>query len=98
MDILETMDDTSRRHALKRRLNHEMLSALAIHPTPKDESFDKYVERLNELDCRLRALATHTCNQHRPQAPRTLTPAAAAAAATLATAGTATGTAAGPMD
>ena len=76
MDILETTDDTSRRHALKRGLNHEMLSALAIYPAPKDESFDEYVERLNELDCRLRALATHTRNQHRPQAPRTLTPAA----------------------
>ena len=103
MDIHETTDDTSRRHALKRGLNPEMLSTLAIYPTPKDESFDEYVERLNELDCRLRALATHTRNQHRPQAPRTLTPAATAAAgataaATPATAGTATGTAAGPMD
>ena len=47
MDILETTDDTSRRHALRRRLNHEMLSALAIFPAPKDESFDAYVERLN---------------------------------------------------
>ena len=73
-----------------------MLSALAIYPTPKEESFDEYVKRLNELDCHLRALATYTRNQHRPQAPRTLTP--AAAAATPATAGTATGTAAGPMD
>ena len=98
MDILETTDDTSRPHALKCGLNHEMLSALAIYPTPKDESFDEYIERLNELDCRLRALATHTRNQHRPQAPRMLTPAAAAAAATPATAGTATGTAAGQMD
>ncbi len=53
MDILETTDDTSRRHALKRGLNHEMLRALAIYPTPKEESFDEYVERLNELDCRL---------------------------------------------
>ena len=101
MDILETTDDTSRRHALKRGLNHEMLSALAIYPNPKDESFDEYIERLNELDCRLRALATRTRNQHCPQAPRTLTPTAAAAAttdATPATAGTANGTAAGPMD
>ena len=40
MDILETTDDTSRLHALKRGLNHEMLSALAIYPAPKDESFD----------------------------------------------------------
>ena len=100
MDILESTDDTSRRHALKRGLNHEMLSALAFYPTPKDESFEEYIEHLNELDCHLRAQATHTRNQHRPQAPRTLTPAAAAtaAAATPATAGTATGTAAGPMD
>ena len=80
-----------------------MLSSLAIYPTPKDESFDEYVERLNELDCRLRALATHTRNQHRLQAPRMLTPTAAAAAATAATTppatdSTATGTAAGPMD
>ena len=94
MDTLETTNDTSRRHALKRGLNHEMLSALAIYPAPKDESFDEYVERLNELDCRLQALATHTRNQHRPQAPRTPNP----ASATPVTAGTATGTAAGPMD
>src|SRR6266699_2355955 len=39
MDILETTDDTSGRHALKGGLNHEMLSSLAIYPTPK-ESFD----------------------------------------------------------
>ena len=97
MDILETTDDTSWCHALKHGLNHEMLNTLAIYPTPKDESFDEYVERLNELDCRLRALATHTHNQYRLQAPRTLTP-TATAAATPATAGTATGTAAGPMD
>ena len=96
MDILETTDDTSRCHALKRGRNHEMLSALAIYLAPKDESFDEYVERLNELDGRLRALATHTRNQHRAQAPRT--PTIAASAATAATAGTATGTAASPMD
>ena len=41
MDILETMDDTSPCHALKRGLNHKMLSALTIDPTPKDESFDE---------------------------------------------------------
>src|SRR6266699_1106960 len=44
MDILETTDDASRRYALKRGLNHEMLSALAIYPTPEEESFDEYVE------------------------------------------------------
>ena len=68
MDILETTDDTSRHHALKRGLNHEMLKALAIFPAPKDESFDAYVERLNELDCRLRALNTHSHHwpQHQP--------------------------------
>ena len=96
IDILETMDDTSRRHALKCGLKHKILSALTIYPTSKDESFDEYVERLNELDCRLWALATHTCNQHCSQVPRTLTP--ATVVATPATAGTATGTAAGPMD
>ena len=47
MDILKTMDDTSWRHALKRGLNHEMLSARAIFPAPKDVSFDAYVECLN---------------------------------------------------
>ena len=60
LDILETTDDNSRRHALKRGLNHEMLSALDIFPAPKDESFDAYVERLNELDCCLCALNTHS--------------------------------------
>ena len=44
MDILDNTDDTTRRHALKRGLNHEMLNALAIYPTPKDEEFDAYVE------------------------------------------------------
>ena len=56
LDILATTDDTSRGHAIKRGLNHEMLSALAIIPAPKDKSFDAYVESLYELDCRLRAL------------------------------------------
>ena len=97
MDILETMDDTSQHHALIRGLNHKMRRALAIYPTPKDKNFDEYIERLNELDCRLRALATHTRNQHCPQAPGMLTP-VITTAATRATAGTATGTAAGPMD
>ena len=101
MDILKTTDDTSRCQALKRGLNHKMLSAFAIYTTPKDESFDEYVVRLNELDCRLHALATHTRNQHRPQAPRTPTPASAGTATgmtTVTATGTATGIAAGPMD
>ena len=101
VDIRQTMDDTSRCHALKCGLNHEMLSALAIYRTLKEESCDEYVERLNELDCRLRALAPHTGNQHRLQAPRTPTPASACTATgttTVTATGTATGTAAGPMD
>ena len=60
MDILETTDDISRHHALKRGLNHEMLKALPIFPAPKEESFDAYVEHLNELDCRLCTLNTHS--------------------------------------
>ena len=60
MDILETTDNNSWRHALKRGLNHEMLSALTIFPAPKHESFDLYVERLHKLDCRLRALNAHS--------------------------------------
>ena len=63
MDVLENTDDTSRRQALKRGLNHEMLNALAIFPPPKDESFYAYVERLNELDCRLRVLNPHSRHQ-----------------------------------
>ena len=60
MDVLENTDDTSRRHVLKRGLNHKMLNALGIFPAPKHENFDMYVKRLNELDCRLRALNTHS--------------------------------------
>ena len=56
MDILDNTDNTTRQHALERGLNHEMHNALDIYPAPKDEEFDAYVERLNELDCRLRAL------------------------------------------
>ena len=90
MDILETTDNTSRRHALMRGLNHEMLSTLAIFPAPKDESFDVYVEHLNEQDCRLHLLNTHSClqPQHRLHPPTTATTAAT----------TATGIAAGPVD
>ena len=93
MDILETTDNTSRHHALKWGLNYEMLSALAIFPATKDESFDAYVERLNELDCRLRALNTHSRRwpQHQPHHMHPLTTATAAAT-------TATGIAARPMD
>lgn len=50
---MDYADDVPRRHALKRGLNHKMLNALATYPAPKDKSFDDYVERLNELDCRL---------------------------------------------
>ena len=90
IDILETTDDTSRPHALRRGLNHEMLRALAIFPARKDESFDAYLERHNELDCCLRALNTHSrCQpQHHMHPPTTAT----------ATATTTTGTTAGPMD
>ena len=65
-----------------------MLKALAIFPAPKDESFDAYVERLNELDCRLRALNTHSHRRPQHQPHHTHPP----------TTATATGTAAGPMD
>ena len=64
MDILDNTDHTTRWHALKGGLNHEMLNALAIYPAPKYEEFDGYVERLNELDCRLRALRVQTPNHH----------------------------------
>ena len=60
LDILETMHDTSRQHALRQGVNHEMLRALDIFPATKDESFDAYVEHLNELDCRFHALNTHS--------------------------------------
>lgn len=90
MDVLENTDDTSRRHALKRGLSHEMLSALAIFPAPSDEGFDAYVERLNELDCRLCVLNIHSCRQPH------YTPTTAAAATPAAT--TATGITAGPID
>ena len=85
MDILETTNDISRHHVLKQGRNHEMLSVLTIFPTPKSESFDVHIERLNELDCRLCALNTHS--RHRPQEPPPLmhTPTTATAAATTAT-------------
>jgi len=91
MDVLDNMDDTSRRHALKRGLNLEMRNALAIYPAPKYEGFDAYVERLNELDCWLRALRTDNARSGQPnQQPNrpTANPGPS----------TATGTTAGPMD
>ena len=91
MDILDYTDDNTRRHALKRGLNHEMLNALAIYPAPKDEEFDAYVERLNELDCRLRALRVQTPNhqghRHQHSTPKDTTNTT-----------TTSGTNAGPMD
>ena len=94
MDILDNTDDTTRRHALKRGLNHEMLNALAIYPAPKDEEFDAYVERLNELDCRLRALRVQMPNhlqghRHQHSTPKDTT---------SSNSPTAFGTNAGPMD
>ena len=91
MDILDNTDDTTRRHALKRGLNHEMLNALAIYPAVKDEEFDAYLERLNKLDCRLRALRVQTQNhqghRHQHTTPKDTTNST-----------TASGTDAGPMD
>ena len=72
MDILETTDDTSRCHVLKRGLNHKMLSALTIFPTLKDESFNGYVKCLNELDCRLCTWNTHS--RRRPHQPHPIHP------------------------
>ena len=69
-----------------------MLNALAIYPAPKDEEFDAYVERLNELDCRLRALRVHTPN-HQGQRHQHSTPKDTTSNST-----TASGTDAGPMD
>ena len=92
MDILDNMDVTTRQHAQKRQLNHEMLNALAIYPAPKDEEFDAYMEQLNELNCRLRALRVQTPNRqghrHQHSTPKDTT--------TNST--TVSGTDAGPMD
>ena len=88
MDILKTTDDTSQRDALKRGLNHEMLKALTIFPALKDESFYVYVERLNALDCCLRALNTHSLRRPQHQPNHMYPP----------TTATATGTATEPMD
>ena len=101
MDILKTTDDTFPHYTLKNGLNYTMLSALAIYTTAKDKSFDKYIECLNELDYCLRALATHTCNQHRLQMPRTPIPNSTSIATGITTVtanGTATSIATGPMD
>ena len=98
MDILDNTDDTTRRHALKRGLNHEMHNALAIYPAPKDEEFDAFVERLNELDCRLHALRIETPNhqghRHQHSTPKDTT----GGRNTSSNSTTASGTDARPMD
>ena len=92
MDILDNLDDTTLRHALKRGLIHEMLNALTIYPAPKDEEFDAYVESLHELDYRLRALRVQTPNhqrhRHQHSTPKD----------TTSNSTTASGTDIGPMD
>ena len=93
MDILETMNETSRHHMLKRGLKQEMLSALAFISDTNDESFDAYVKPLNELGCCLCVLNTHSRRrlQHQPHHMHLLT-------TVIATATTATGIAARPID
>ena len=90
--MLDNTDDTTRRHALKHGLNHEMLNALAIYPAPKEEEFDAYVERLNQLNCRLRALWVQTLNHHGHRHQHST------AKDTTSNSTTASGTDAGPMD
>ena len=92
MDNLDNTDDTTRRHALKRGLNHKMLNTLTIYHAPKDEEFDAYVERLNELDYRLRALQVQTPN-HQGHRHQHLTPRGTTIIST-----TISGTDSGPMD
>ena len=66
-----------------------MQKALAISPAPTTEGFDQYVKRLNELDCRLRALQSRNHQHQQPRGPiHTPTPGPT----------TATGTESGPMD
>ena len=99
MDILG-YEDPARRHALERGLNEETLDALAVNPAPENEPFERFVERLNALDCRLRARATRRKNPGQNRSPQQRTAPAAPSnpgnpkPATT----TATGTAAGPMD
>ena len=97
MDILDNTDDTTRRHALKRGLNHEMLNALAIYPAPKDEEFDAYVEQLNELDYRLWAIRVQTPNHYQGHRHKHSTP-NEATGGTCSNSTTSSGTDAGPMD
>ena len=97
MDILDNMDDTTRRHALKRGLNHKMLNALAIYPAPKDQEFDTDVERLNELECRLRALRVQMPNHQQGHCYQHSTP-KDATGCTSCNSTTASGADAGPMD
>ena len=75
----------------KARIEPRDAQCLAIYPAHKDEEFDAYVERLNELDCRLRALRVQTPNyqghRHQHSTPKDTTNST-----------TASGTNAGPMD
>lgn len=65
--ILGTKDDASPCCALKRGLDREMLNAPAIYPAPNDED---YVERLNELNCRLASERTRTFSLRRCSSER----------------------------
>ena len=62
-----TKDDASARCALKRGLDREMLNAPAIYTAPSDED---YVERLNELNCRLASERTSTFSLRRRSSER----------------------------
>ena len=57
-DILRR-EDTAGRRAHQRILNNEIQGAPAVAPAPREETFEEFVDRLTELDCRLRALAAH---------------------------------------
>ena len=102
MDILDNTDDTTRRHALKNRLNHKMLNALAIYPAPKDEEFDAYVKGLNELDCHLQTLRVQTPNhqghRHQHSTPKDTTSSGNTSGGNTSNSTTASGTNTGPMD
>ena len=52
-------EDTTGRHTHQRSFNNEIQGAPAVAPAPREETFEEFVDRLNELDCRLRALAAH---------------------------------------
>ena len=94
MDILDHMDDASRRHALTRGLSNEMQDALAIYPAPENESLNQYIIRLNALDCRLRARQNRKNHNHSHNQNGRHPTSSSSSAGTS----TATGTAAGPMD